>query len=131
MKERLWKFLRRIALPGVFTSLAVTGLLIAFDMTSDFADILRQFFISVLYSLCIGVILATIMPAIWRLSESGTQPLRWASRIGAIATGTGLGALLSGVCLLFVFRGSPLLARIARSSALPFQHAQLSRVAHS
>lgn len=49
MKERFWKWRRRIALPGVFTSLAVTALLFAFDITSGFADILREFLHSVDY----------------------------------------------------------------------------------
>ena len=34
MQERLWKWLRRMALPGVFASLAVTGLLVAFGKTA-------------------------------------------------------------------------------------------------
>jgi LytS/YehU family sensor histidine kinase len=45
------------------------------------------------------------MPAVWGRSSNWTVPLRWAVRFGAIASGTALGALLAGVCLLFVLRG--------------------------
>jgi len=105
MKEHLGKWLRRIALPGAFTSLAVTVLLIAFGKTSGLADILREFFIAVLYSVWIGGILAAVMPAIWNRSEHWKPTPRWAARLGTIALGTAGGALLSGVCLFFVFRG--------------------------
>jgi sensor histidine kinase YesM len=105
MNQRLWKLLRRIALPGVFASLAVTALLIAFGKASGFGNILQEFFISALYSIWIGGILASVMPALWERSQSWTPPLRWSARMAAIAAGTALGALLSGVCLLFVFHG--------------------------
>jgi two-component system, LytTR family, sensor histidine kinase AlgZ len=105
LKARLWKWLRRIALPGIFSSIAVTILLVAFDRAAGLADILQEFSIAALYSLCIGVILAAVMPAVWGRSGDWAPPLRWLTRFGTIAAGTALGALLSGVCLLFAFRG--------------------------
>jgi two-component system sensor histidine kinase AlgZ len=105
LKTRLWKWLRRIALPGIFSSIAVTILLVAFERTAGFAAILQEFSIAALYSLCIGGILAAAMPAVWGRSGTWAPPLRWLTRLGTIAAGTALGALLSGVCLLFVFRG--------------------------
>ena len=82
--------------PGAFASLAVTVLLIAFGKTTGLASILQEFFITVLYSVLIGGILAAVMPAIWSRSERWKQTPRWAARLGAIALGTAVGALLSG-----------------------------------
>lgn len=105
MKTRLWKGLRHIALPGLFASLAVTVLLVAFGKTANFADILSEFSIAALYSLFIGVALSATLPKVWMRSNGWPPLLRWPARFFNIAAGTALGVFLGGLCLWAIFGG--------------------------
>jgi len=104
MKMRPMRWTGRIALPGILASIAVTVFLVAFGKTETLMDVLREFGIAALYSLCIGSVLATVVPRVWERSRRWAPTLRWSTRIVAVAGGTALGALMAGLCLLAIWR---------------------------
>jgi len=105
MRKRLSKWLGRFAVPGIFASTAITVLLVVFGKTAGFADVLREFLISAVYSVCIGGVLAVAVPKIWERSDTWNLTLRWLARGFVIAAGTAVGTFLGGLCFLLVWRG--------------------------
>jgi two-component system sensor histidine kinase AlgZ len=98
MKKRFWEWLRRLGPPSVFASIAIALLLGAFGEAPTLSAIFREFWISMLYSICIGGILSVVIPPLWSRSAACTAALRWIARIFSIAAATALGTLLAGLC---------------------------------
>src|SRR5208283_4950490 len=65
----------------------------------------KQYLVSVIYSNCIGLLLASLAPLVWRRSERWSALGRWASRGALLLGATWIGCMLGGAICVSIFKG--------------------------
>jgi two-component system sensor histidine kinase AlgZ len=81
-------------------ALIPTILLFTMNSNTTWADLLREFRFSWIYSNCIGGIAFFVVPKVWIATREQPQWFRWSARVGTMFAACVAGALIAG--LLFV-----------------------------
>jgi len=108
-KDRMsaWlKMLGRFVLMAFGLALCVPVLEWCFEPHVTWSYLASEYVFSLVYALSIGALLSTTLAALWQVSCRWHAALRWAARIGAVVSGTGLGCLVAGLVPLLVYGGA-------------------------
>jgi sensor histidine kinase YesM len=95
-----------MALGSSFGALAVPILQIAFGAEYSWPALFRQFWMSLIYAFCVGGVSSAVVPPLWCRSQGWAIALRWLARLVVVAAGSAAGCLLSGLCLLAIWRSN-------------------------
>ncbi|MGA7408862.1 MAG: histidine kinase [Bryobacteraceae bacterium] len=77
----------------------------AFSPQVTFGWLVKQYLISVIYANCIGLLLASLAPLVWKRSERWSASLRWVSRAALLLGATWVGCALGGAISVSIFNG--------------------------
>ena len=65
----------------------------------------KQYLVSVIYANCIGLLLGSLAPLVWKRSERWSSSARWASRAALLLGATWVGCVLGAAISVSIFSG--------------------------
>ncbi len=105
IKSRVIRWTVRVIFSNSCIAVTVPLFKWAFSPQVTFGFLARQYLVSVIYANCIGLLLASLAPVVWKRSERWPFSVQWASRAALLLGATWVGCMLGGAIGVSIFKG--------------------------